>query len=206
MFIDTAEVLLCFCNIIPGEAAIPTDPDADQDRQDAMMLGLDHDVPDKPGKRRGMSGPRVKRSREEVFEEETEKLAAKFNEMVETMSDPSAAMPTVAACAKHLRAISPKADEARAAGMFQCVSSLETLQEKCALIKEAIRVSNVYVNPNGTTKKAHEEAFIAAFQKLPLEMLHKFPRVMLDRFYHVVHSKDMTFKWLLAIYLFLFII
>ena len=104
-------------------------------------------------------------------------------------------LPTPAVCAKHLRAITGKVDEARAAGMFQCVSTLEALAEKCQLVKEALRVAQLYINPSGTTKKNHEDSFISAFEKLPVTLLHKFPRVMLDRFYHLIHAKDNAFCW-----------
>ena len=177
---------------VSGDVPLAADAQADQDRLDADMLGL---VPteDKPGKRRRMSGPRVKRTRDEVFDDDTEKLKAKFQEVLDGMTDPNTAFPTPALCAKHLRAITGKIDEARAAGMFQCVSTLESLGEQCQLVKESLRVAQLYINPSGTTKKNHEDAFISSFEKLPVTLLHKFPRVMLDRFYHLIHAKDSAF-------------
>ena len=95
-------------------------------------------------------------------------------------------------CFLYLRAITGKVDKARAAGMFQCVSTLEALAEKCQLVKEALQVAQLYINPSGTTKN-QEDSFISAFEKLPVTLLHKFPRVMLDRFYHLIHAKDNAF-------------
>ena len=175
----------------PTEAALG----ADQDKLDQEMLGLPSSEPEKALKRRRLSGPRVKRSREEVFDDETDKIQAKFQDMLDSMRQENASMPTGAVCAKHLRAIQTKCDEARAAGMFQCVSTLESLTEKCTLVKEALRVAQLYINPSGTTKKNHEDVFIAAFEKLPVPLLHKFPDVMTDRYYHVIHAKDNAFCW-----------
>ena len=172
-----------------GPSDVPAaEPDQEQEEADAEALGLDLDA-DKASKKRRLSGPRVKRSREEVFEEEREKLRAKLDEILSSLADPSVGMPTTAACSKHMRAINNKLDEARAAGMFDCVTSLEELLRNFTLLKEAVRVANAYITPSGSVKKAYE-AFVTGMKNLPKNVRGKFPAMVLERYHHILVHKD----------------
>ena len=169
-----------------GEApAAPTiDGDQDQDEADADLLGL---PTDRPTKARRLSGPKVKKSREEVFAEETEKLVCKWAELMDSMHD---SVPTVATCAKHLRSVNSKLEEARNAGSFETVTGLESLAGKVSLVKEALRVSNLYITANGSVKKNQEASFVNGMSQLPAGLLQKFPPAIVGRYHLLVHAKD----------------
>ena len=123
-------------------------------------MGLEPELEKNPKKQR-LSGPRVKRSREEVFEDERERLHAKFEELMQSMSDPAAQMPTAAACAKQLRAIETKTNETRLAGLFECVASVESLSKNCGLVKEGLRVANQYLHLRAHPCRLVAEVYIA---------------------------------------------
>eukprot|EP00435_Cladocopium_sp_Y103_P065276 s157_g27.t1 len=166
-----------------GEAPVVPEEDQDQDLADALNLGLE--VDQQPSKKRRTSGPRVKKSREEVFQEEAEKLAGRLEELIASLGDTSGQFPTVAACAKLLRPITSKMEEAKTSGCFEVVTELDGLAQKLNLVKEALRVSNLYILPSGNVKKTQEENFIAGFQALPPALLAKFPAQITDRFHHL---------------------
>ena len=94
-----------------------------------------------------LGGPRVKKCREEVLEEQREQFTGKVDEVINSLGDP---------------------EEARSAGPFTTVTELEALTEKLTVIKEALRVSNLYFSPSGSVKKAHEDSFVKGFGQLPL--------------------------------------
>lgn len=169
------------------------EPDEDQEAADAEALGLELDQVAQASKKRRLSGPKVRRSREEVLQEDTERLNAKFDELLSAMNDPTSPMPTVAMCAKILRSISSKTEESRGAGAFQCVTSLESLSQKLNQVKEALRVSSAYIQPSGNVKKTQEEPFVQVLEQLPQDLLSKLPASTLDRFYHLVLAKDALF-------------
>ena len=91
-------------------------PEAEDDT--AGILGLDSQ-PEQAAKKRRLSGPKLKKSREELMEEEVEKLQAKLAELLNSMKDPTQPMPTAAAVAKLQRVVGGKMVEAKEAGAYQ---------------------------------------------------------------------------------------
>lgn len=166
------------------------DQDEEQDALDAANLGLSLESGQPESKRRRLSGPRIKKSREEVFQEQTEQFTGKVDEVINNLGDAAMPFPTVALCAKILRGISSKVEEARSAGCFTTVTQLEALANKLTVIKEGIRVSNLYISPSGSVKKAHEDSFVKGFGQVPLAIRSRFPGTILNRWLHLVHSKD----------------
>ena len=89
-------------------AAAPMEED-----NSAQLLGLPEVDPGNQPKKRRLSAPKVKKSREEIFQDEVDKIRAKYEELLANMRDPTAQMPTPAATAKVQRILSAKLVESK---------------------------------------------------------------------------------------------
>ena len=76
-----------------GATAVePSVPAAAMD-ESAFALGLDAEPEESnPAKKRRTSGPRVRKSRDEAFAEELERIEAKYEELMASLSDTSSGM------------------------------------------------------------------------------------------------------------------
>ncbi|CAK9039998.1 Caskin-1 (CASK-interacting protein 1) [Durusdinium trenchii] len=93
----------------------------------------------KAKKRRTSGGaPRVKKSREELLEEEAEKVSATYTELLATISDGSQAMLSASFVGKLQRTQNSKLAEAKSQGYFNWVNQLQQLGTNFSLVKEAL--------------------------------------------------------------------
>ena len=161
----------------------------------ALALGLENEAePGPSSKKRRLSGPKVKRSREEMFQEEIDKSEAKYQEMLTMMSDPSSSvMPTPAAVAKLQRVVQNRMQDAKEQGSFQASARLQDLHEALTCFKEALRLTAMHLPSNGHPKKQHADAFVEALQKLSKQVLDKFPGAVIGQYRHLCHQKDSAF-------------
>lgn len=163
---------------------------ANDDSADLLGLGnLDDLNPHK--KRRVSGGPRLKKSREEVLQEETVRLESRLEELLASMRDASAAMPTVAMVTKLQRSVTLKVTESKEQGAFDNATKLEEMSKDLVLFREALRVSSLFLPSSGVPKRQHTESFLAALSKLKQAMLSRFPEAVLSHYGHLVLTKDM---------------
>ena len=158
----------------------------------AGLLGLENQ-PEQAAKKRRLSGPKLKKSREEVMDEEVQKLQAKLAELLDSMKDPSQPMPTAAAVSKLQRAVGGKMVEAKEAGSYQMSTQLEDLNSQLSIFKEALKATAAYLPGNGHPKKSHGDSFCMALQKLQEKFevaLRKFPTAVLGHYASLLHQKD----------------
>lgn len=172
-----------------GASAVePSVPAVDES---AIALGLDADPEDaNPAKRRRTSGPRLRKSRDEAFAEELERIEAKYEELMASLSDTSSGMPTAAAVAKLQRMVSTKMLEAKEHGFFQGTAKLDELASSMSAVKEALRCTGLYLPATGHPKKTQAENFLKAMEGLERNILQRFPDKVLAHFYHLSHQKD----------------
>lgn len=178
---------------------IPQAPDAFGAEPEPLEEDLDNklgleDSKEPANKKRRTSGPRVKKGKEEVFFEEVERLQGRYQELLLSMRDSSSPFPNGTVVQKIIRSVTSKLGEGRTAGLFDAVSELETLNNNLTAVKEALRVALLYVTPSGSTRKAHEDAFLTAFQNLPDGALQRFPDPLQGHFLHLKHAKDRQMK------------
>ena len=183
----------------PGDAmSLAGVTDVDNEVDDA--LGLDG-VGEPASKKRRLSGPKLRKTREELLDEEISKLQAKYEETLKSMRDPSTPMPTSASVGKIERSAG-KLEEAKANSSFANSQSLQELVDALAAFKEAVRVTGLYLPANGTPKKTHAESFVQGLKKLEGSVLTKFPEPVLGHFHHLCHQKDATlFRWAMGFHL-----
>lgn len=176
----------------PANASAPTGPAVPDDEEDEMneraALGLE---PDQVKKRKSMGstgGPKMKRSREEMFDEQYARIDAQFQELL--MALRSNTPPTLALVNKLDRSAAKKIEDMKKAGLFDQASSLEGLLGKVALVREGVRTMGLYLSSSGMPNRKHEQAFLGAFRKMPLELRRQFSDSVQDHFLHLVHIKD----------------
>lgn len=168
----------------PSVPAVPVD-------ESAIALGLDAEPEEaNPAKRRRVSGPRLRKSRDEAFEEELERIEAKYEELLATLSDTFSGFPTAAAVAKLQRMVSTKTLEAKEHGFFQGTAKLDELANSMSAMKEALRCTGLYLPTTGHPKKTQADNFLKAMAGLERKVLQRFPDKVLTHFYHLSHQKD----------------
>eukprot|EP00435_Cladocopium_sp_Y103_P051000 s1039_g15.t1 len=173
----------------PTADGLPCAMQAEAEDDTAGLLGLEKE-PEQAAKKRRLSGPKLKKSREELMEEEVEKLQAKQAELLNSMKDPTQPMPTAAAVAKLQRAVGGKMAEAKEVGAYQVSTQLEELASQLTSYKEALKCTLSYLPANGHPKKNHADNFVTAMQKLDNKVLNKFPDTVVGHFASLVHQKD----------------
>lgn len=169
----------------------PQDLDEDDDDPNAERLELGLTEADGNARKRkstGGGGPKVKKSRDEVFAEELERGQAKFEEILVSLSSSSPA--TLVQVNKLDRTVVKKVDDSKKAGLFDVASKMESLVSDLQLIKEAIRTTGIYLPASGLPNKKHEQAFLQAMGNLPLAFRKRFSESVQDHFSHVNHTKD----------------
>ena len=165
-------------------------PDEDNDNS-ADLLGLPLEEPSQAQKKRRLSGgPRLKKSRDEVLQEETVKLESRLEELLASMRDSAAAMPTAAMVTKLQRSVTQKMTEAKEQGSFQNASKLEDLSKELVVLKEALRTTALFLPPSGVATRNHADSFAAALSKLSDSMLKRFPDPVLGHYGHLVLTKE----------------
>lgn len=174
-----------------GATAVePSVPAAAVD-ESAFALGLDAEPEESnPAKKRRTSGPRVRKSRDEAFAEELERIEAKYEELMASLSDTSSGMPTAAAVAKLQRMVSTKTLEAKEHGFFEGTAKLDELANSMSAMKEALRCTGLYLPATGHPKKTQADNFLKAMEGLEHKVLQRFPDKVLAHFYHLSHQKD----------------
>lgn len=169
---------------MPMDTAPANDDSAD-------VLGLDGLEDTNAVKKRRLSGgPHLKKSREEVLQEEVVKLESRVEELVASMHDASAAMPTVATITKVQRSVTQKVTEAKEQGSFDNVTKLEELGKELAVFKDALRMTVLFLPPSGVAKRAHADGFVAALSNLKRATLRRFPEPVLSHYGHLLLTKD----------------
>ena len=163
--------------------------DVDDGINDLLGLPAPEANAEQASKRRRLSGPKLRKTREEL-EEEVVKAQAKYQEVLNSMSDVNSPMPTCAGVAKLERVVKAKLEEAKESGSFTSSSDLQELANAVAALKEAVRVTGLYLPPNGHPKKNHSESFVQGLKKLEGRVLAKFPEAVLGHFHHLCHQKD----------------
>ena len=144
-----------------------------------------------------LSAPKVKKSREEIFQDEVDKIRAKYEELLANMRDPTAQMPTPAATAKVQRILSAKLVESKEQwGCFETTTALEELEKAVLLFKEALKMTSAYLPHNSHPKKAHGDGFVAAMEKLSQNVLKRFPEPVLTHYRHLTYLKDRSMSGL----------
>lgn len=173
-------------------AAAPMEED-----NSAQLLGLPEVDPGNQPKKRRLSAPKVKKSREEIFQDEVDKIRAKYEELLANMRDPTAQMPTPAATAKVQRILSAKLVESKEQwGCFETTTALEELEKAVLLFKEALKMTSAYLPHNSHPKKAHGDGFVAAMEKLSQNVLKRFPEPVLTHYRHLTYLKDRSMSGL----------
>lgn len=175
----------------PGEAHAGAPPaEADDGVDDMLGLAGPETTGEQASKRRRLSGPKLRKTREELLEEEVVKAQAKYQEVLNSLSDVNSPMPTCAGIAKLERVVKGKLEEAKESASFTSSTELEELASAVAALKEAVRVTGIYLPPSGHAKKNHSESFVQGLKKLEGRVLAKFPEAVLGHFHHLCHQKD----------------
>lgn len=160
----------------------------------AALLGLPVEDPEGPGpakkRRTSQGGPKLKKSREEVFAEEVDRIRGRYQELVNSMQEAGVPMPTVSGVSKLQRSVATKKTEAKDHGSFETTTALDALDTALQNFKEALRLSSLFLPPTGHPRKAHAEGFVAALQALTLGVREKFPEAILGHYRHLCHLKD----------------
>lgn len=118
------------------------------------------------------------------------KLESRVEELVASMRDASAAMPTVAMVTKVQRSVTQKITESKEQGSFDNSTKLEELSQELVVFKEALRITALFLPPSGVAKRNHAESFVTALSKLKPATLHRFPEAVLSHYGHLVLTKD----------------
>lgn len=171
----------------------PQDLDEDEEDPNAERLELGLSETDGTGRKRksaGGGGPKIKKSRDEVFAEELERVQAKFEEILVSLS--SSAPATLVQVNKLDRSVAKKMDDSKKAGLFDVASQMESLLSDLQLIKEAIRTTGVYLPASGLPNKKHEQAFLQAMGNLSVSFRQRFSDSVRDHYLHVNHTKDQS--------------
>lgn len=138
----------------PGEAHAGAPPaEADDGVDDLLGLAGPEPTGEQASKRRRLSGPKLRKTREELLEEEVVKAQAKYQEVLSSMSDVNSPMPTCAGIAKLERVVKAKLEEAKESASFTSSTELEELATAVAALKEAVRITGIYLPPSGHPKK-----------------------------------------------------
>lgn len=158
------------------------------------LLGLRTEDPEGPGpakkRRTSQGGPKLKKSREEIFAEEVDKIRGRYQELVNSMQEAGSPMPTVAGVSKLQRSVAAKKTEAKDHGSFEASTALDELDTALQNFKEALRVCALFLPPNGHPRKNHQDSFVVALQGLSLGVREKFPEAILGHYRHLCHLKD----------------
>lgn len=168
-------------------AQVPADVEDDADE----ALGLPLQAADPASKRRRLSGPKLRKTREELLEEEIAKAEARYQEVLSSLADPSSPMPTCAGISKIERVLKTKLEEAKTSSSFASSTALQGLVEAVAALKDAVRVTALYLPASGNPKRAHSESFVEGLKKLDPKVLSQFPGAVLGHYYHLRHQQDM---------------
>lgn len=168
---NTSSTPMSLTSPAPSVAPAPPEAQAEEDLEaERLLLGLEAaDVGgDKGGRKRrsgqGLAGPKIKRSREEIFEEQLLSTKAKWNELVESLREPS--LPSSQVINGVMRLIQKKLAEAKTNGAFSSISELETLQKNCMNLKEGVRLCGLYIPASGIPNTRHEDSFAAAISNM----------------------------------------
>lgn len=167
---------------------LPLDGEIEDDLDESALLGLDEEPGQKKRKGSLGGGPRVKKTRADAFDEEYTKMEAKFEEILASLRTSS---PANAQSIRGLeRTATKKIEDCKKAGLFDQASNTEELCSKCSLLKEAIRVSGLYIAASGLPIKKHEDAFLNGLQKLPKVLRLRMSDSVQDHYLHLRHTKD----------------
>ena len=175
----------------PPVSEVPTAPDSakdgnpdeeDNEEDEMRRLGLDGPA----SKRRRVSGTRAKRSKEEMYVDEVEKLKLHYHELLDTMK---ASTPNTTAITKFLKTLEKKMNECKESGVFDASSKAEAMIRDMTIVKDCIKVAQQYISAKGLPRDQHKEPFLRTFQAVPTSLLHRMPHAWLDHYIHLAHAK-----------------
>lgn len=168
-------------------AQVPADVEDDVDE----ALGLPLQAADPASKRRRLSGPKLRKTREELLEEDIAKAEARYQDVLSGMADPSSPMPTCAGIAKIERLLKTKLEEAKSSSSFASSTALQGLVDAVVALKDAVRVTALYLPASGHPKRNHSQTFLEGLKRLDAKVLSHFPGAVLGHYYHLRHQQDM---------------
>lgn len=176
-------------------AATAVEEDEDMELIEADLLGLDGAPETK--KRKGNQGAALKatkrRSKEEMYEEEIDKIDLEVQLCVANLSEwPK--KPTGHELGNVDRKLTAKLKQVQAAALFDLSAKVEKFQLDIKHVRDCCKAAEKYLPAKGVPKRAHRDmffnAFSAAFTVVP-KVVNSFPPSVQQHFIEMGHEMEM---------------
>eukprot|EP00438_Fugacium_kawagutii_P025592 Skav223675 [mRNA] locus=scaffold2691:105498:106691:+ [translate_table: standard] len=178
----------------PSTAVLELDEDMElAEAAEAEMLGLAVEQTKKRKSLSNMAPATKRRSKEEMYEDEIDKIELEVSLCVANLADwPK--KPTGYEIGQVDRKTQSKLKQVQGAALFDLSTRVERFQVEIKHVRDCCKAAGQYLPAKGVPKRAHKEtffnAFSAAFAEVP-KVVNSFPPTVQQHFIEMGHEKEM---------------